>query len=1023
MSGLGACTKARWSVQAVLWACASLCLVAASSLAGAVTVTSQINASSDDAEESVNGGGVSTTSTDLEINYDGGEPQLVGMLFTGVTVPQGATICSNTYLQFQADESNSEVTSLIIYADDSDSAANLNNSNGNISGRAPTLAQVPWNNVPPWTTGNTYQSPSIQTVIQEIVDRGGWASNNQMLMIVRGGGGSRVAESHNGNAGAAPILHIEYDNGSGCGSPAIEVVQVNNNNDDAEENVTTTVIDRASSDLEFVHEAGTAQLVGLRFNNVSVPAGATITGATIRFTVDEADQDPTSTTIYGEQNAAPATFSGANNISGRSRTSASTAWNDIPAWNSVGASGADQTTPDLAAIVQEIIGLGGWSSGNSMAFILEGWGERTAESFDGSPGSAAVLTIDYVTAIPGEANIGVTKTDSVDPVPTNTTFNYTLTVSNNGPEDALGVTLVDNLPAALTFVSVFTTQGSCSESGGTVSCALGTIASGANATVTIFVRSPATSQSVSNSASISASTPDSLTADNSVTESTTIGGNTDQLCYIFSDGNNSLSLYDTALGTVTDYPPNGTVSIEAIAWDSANSILYGADRGQLGILSQVDGSWSPVGSGFGVATGSLGAVNLNDVDGMAFDPFAGANVLYGVHEVAAGADLLFQINTTTGGFVPGAFAGSDYVPIAVIAGNNITDDIAVDPLTGQMYAAVNNGGSTDRLVFVNKNTGATSDIALITIADVEGLGTDPSGQLWGSSGTRNTVFEIDKFTGVGSNERALTFTDYEAVDCTGVSPTVAADLEIVKTTSDAGPGPGDAFTYTLTLTNNGAANATGIQVYDLLPGGVTYASHTASQGIYDQSSGYWLVGSLNAGATVTLDINVTATSMLGTVITNTASVDASSQPDDDTSNNTSAVSITVEAPVITVSKSSNVTSGDPGTVIVYTVTVTNTGNSEATDVLMDDALGQFTEFGFHAYGDGVHFDFIDGGTPSGVTPGTPTFDDGTDTFSYAVPAGPTQVFDANVTDWRLPMVGDMNHSNASFTIRYQVRVQ
>ena len=988
----------------------------------AVTVTSQINTGSDDAEESVNGGSVSTGSSDLEINYDGGEPQMVGMFFNNVTVAQGLTICSNTYLQFQADESNDEVASLIIYGEDADDAGNLGNGNGDISGRTPTTAQVAWNNVPAWVAGNVYQTPSIQAVIQEIVDRVGWNNNNEMVVVVTAGGGARVAESHEGNASAAPILHIEYDNGSGCGSPAVEIVQIDNDNRDSVENITSGVVDRDGGDLAMVHEGGTAQLVGLRFNGVNIPAGVTITSASIRFTADETDSDPMSTTIYGEQNVTPLTFNTSNNISGRTRTSASSAWNNIPSWTVPDESAANQTTADLTSIVQEIIGLGGWASGNSMAFILEGWGERTAESFEGSASSAAILTVDYTALIPGEANISVSKVDSIDPVPTNTTFHYTLTVSNNGPEDATGVTLTDTLPGVLSFVSVFTTQGSCSEASGTVNCDFGNIANGVSVTVTIFVTSPSLSQPVSNTAAIFATSPDSLTNNNTATENTTIGGNVDQLCYIFSDGSNSLNLYDTAAGTVTAYPPNGSSSIEAIAWDSANSLLYGADGGQFGILSQVDGSWTTIGTGFGTATGVLGAIALTGVDGLSFDSFSGSNVLYGVHG-RGGQDLLFQINTATGSFVPGAFAGNDYVPLTIILGNDITDDIAVDPLSGQMYAVVNAGGSTDRLIYVDKNTGATTDVALITIPDVEGLGVDPSGQLWGSSGSRNTVFEIDKSTGVGSNERALASTDYEAVDCIGISPTVSADLEISKAVNVTTPSPNQNITYTITLTNYGSANGTGIQVYDLLPAGLTFVSAAPDQGVYNEVTGYWFVGSLLAGASLDLDITAKVTSMVGTTITNTAAVSAASQPDADVSNNTDSVAILVGGPALSVMKSANRVTGNPGDIIIYRVTITNTGNAVATNVDMNDNLSEFTEFGFHSYGAGIHFRFIDGGIASGLTIGTPIFDDGTDNYVYPPPAGPVQVFDGNVSDFLLPMTGTMNHSNASFTIEYQVLIE
>ena len=70
------------------------------------------------------------------------------------------------------------------------------------------------------------------------------------------------------------------------------------------------------------------------------------------------------------------------------------------------------------------------------------------------------------------------KVDGVDPVVAGTSFAYTVTVSNGGPSDSVGVVLTDVLPGGVTFVSAVPVQGSCSEAAGTVTCPLGTIAAG-----------------------------------------------------------------------------------------------------------------------------------------------------------------------------------------------------------------------------------------------------------------------------------------------------------------------------------------------------------------------------------------------------------------------------------------------------------------------------------------------------------------------------------------------------------------
>ncbi|MBQ4822936.1 DUF11 domain-containing protein, partial [Aquimarina sp. MMG016] len=83
-----------------------------------------------------------------------------------------------------------------------------------------------------------------------------------------------------------------------------------------------------------------------------------------------------------------------------------------------------------------------------------------------------------------------------------------------------------------------------------------------------------------------------------------------------------------------------------------------------------------------------------------------------------------------------------------------------------------------------------------------------------------------------------------------------ADLVISKTVNNSTPNEGDIVTYTITVTNNGAAQATALVVNDPLPAGVTYTSDAPSQGSYAPASGNWDVGTLDNGATATLDIVV-----------------------------------------------------------------------------------------------------------------------------------------------------------------------
>jgi hypothetical protein len=132
----------------------------------------------------------------------------------------------------------------------------------------------------------------------------------------------------------------------------------------------------------------------MRFVGVSIPKGATIVNAYVQFQVDEVATKTTRLRIQGQAiDNAPAFSAASKNISSRARTAA-VSWSP-GRWPTVGAAGPDQRTPSLTSVIQEIVNRTGWSAGNALVIIITGTGERVAEAYDGKPGRAPLLHVEY----------------------------------------------------------------------------------------------------------------------------------------------------------------------------------------------------------------------------------------------------------------------------------------------------------------------------------------------------------------------------------------------------------------------------------------------------------------------------------------------------------------------------------------------------------------------------------------------------------------------------------------------------
>ncbi|MCP3996175.1 MAG: DUF11 domain-containing protein, partial [bacterium] len=89
---------------------------------------------------------------------------------------------------------------------------------------------------------------------------------------------------------------------------------------------------------------------------------------------------------------------------------------------------------------------------------------------------------------------------------------------------------------------------------------------------------------------------------------------------------------------------------------------------------------------------------------------------------------------------------------------------------------------------------------------------------------------------------------------------------------------GDETTFTITVVNQGPDDATGVEVTDTLPAGLTYVSDNAA-GAYEPTTGVWTIGDLAVGASVSMEFTVTVDDI--GIFTNVAEVTAANEEDSD----------------------------------------------------------------------------------------------------------------------------------------------
>ncbi len=159
---------------------------------------------------------------DDKYKFKDGDPY-VGIRINDIDIPQGSQINSAT-LKFYSKDDESGFLSYEISGQAIDDAPTFVETNNNISNRWDNTNKVSWFNMSNWLENTVYPTPDISSIVQTIVDRPGWASDNSMAFIFRhfDGSNEREAVSYEKNAATAALLEINYDGAD----PASYIVQI-----------------------------------------------------------------------------------------------------------------------------------------------------------------------------------------------------------------------------------------------------------------------------------------------------------------------------------------------------------------------------------------------------------------------------------------------------------------------------------------------------------------------------------------------------------------------------------------------------------------------------------------------------------------------------------------------------------------------------------------------------------------------------------------------------------------------------
>lgn len=541
------------------------------------------------------------------------------------------------------------------------------------------------------------------------------------------------------------------------------------------------------------------------------------------------------------------------------------------------------------------------------------------------------------------ADLVVTKTASKANLRQGEQFTYTVKVKNQGVSDAVAVSLQDILPApGITLVSATTDTGTCTPTLNTVNCTIGRLVPDATAEITIT----ATANNVGtfdNTATATTTTTESSTTNNSdsaevdvapvanlgieKTAPATVDAN-DNLTYTLTLNNDGPS---AATGVVvTDVLPDG---VEFVSASPGCTEVTGTVTCTVGALPVTNPPTEPkkvltitVKVPWTSADKTL--TNEASIDGNELDltPTDDSSEV----ETVVGPAVNLKITKTAPTLPVVQSVEYDYVVTVTNDGPSTAKNVVLaDPMPTGVTAL--RATSADGTCTV---TGTPTEVE----CDLGDMPKDTSKTVTITARGDAPGNPINKAV-VSSDTPEIDTDDNE--DEAPVEITPAADLGVVKT-APATVAPDGTIGYELAIVNNGPSPATGVEVVDTLPVGVTFTSASAGC-VLNARTVTCTVGDLAVDERKTLKINVKAPfALAGQTLTNSATI--SGNETDLVAPNDSSQATTTVGPGADLSLTKTANGAVAGGKASWTVTVRNSGPTTATGVKVHDVLPAGTRF-------------------------------------------------------------------------------